>query len=689
MTINTSSNDARAWYSGSRADFLKATGEDIANKLLGRAVLENYDIQIQQQQEWRESVSILQKNISRQIPVLREALAKPEAEPISHVILEYDFKRRGLRIDCVLIARGVIFVIEFKRSQISATDRDQVMRYAVNLIEFHQETRLACEREGVIVVPIIALTAGRLESDPYWTGFGEGPWVSVANKALESDRRTLLQAISIGLANRRTDAPLSAVDWLSSNFYPSSSILDAALSLYGNHDVSAINEHAASQQEIASCVEEISAKIGKTLRDNEKMVIILSGAPGAGKTLVGLDLALRGPYAKETTFVTGNAPLIDVLTEALQHSYKKRSSTTPTGYRRKDMNLVAEMATYKLVKAHQFINHNQLISQSSKHGNTDGRVIVFDEAQRTYEKGRKVLGSPLPKHEAELVLELQQKTFPTGGKVVVALIGHNQAINKGERGLIAWLEAADKLGWKYCVSDQTLTTGEIETAEKWLSHHGREKLHNGHLSKSLRFYRNAALEQWAAHVVTGAKDAAEKVGQQLGANNHEIYLTRSLARAREWARKQVISDERVGIIASSQGRRLAAEGLFVEMKPDIASWMLLPTSDIRSSNALETVQNQYQVQGLELDYCIVCWDLDLRWTGNAWGAQKINGSDWKHDNSLQVAKNGYRVLLTRARRGMIIFVPMGDLSGSDITRPVAEYDRTARYLVECGARLIE
>jgi hypothetical protein len=201
----------------------------------------------------------------------------------------------------------------------------------------------------------------------------------------------------------------------------------------------------------------------------------------------------------------------------------------------------------------------------------------------------------------------------------------------------------------------------------------------------MRFYRNSAVESWVSALLDGNSKAAKECASKLKSNNCPIYVTRSLEAAREWTRKRAFGSQRMGIVASGQARRLAAEGLFVDHKPDIATWMLAPSTDFRSSNALETVQNQYQIQGLELDFTIVAWDADLRWEGKTWAAYKLSGGDWQRDKLLSVAKNSYRVLLTRARQGMIIFVPFGDTSSSDDTRKASFYDGIASYLEQCGA----
>jgi hypothetical protein len=556
------------------------------------------------------------------------------------------------------------------------------MNYGVNLLEFHRITREWCEETDAIVVPVLALTEGRAQRPLDWSGLSGHSWPALLHKPLECDRDTLAKALLLALRNRRSDTYVSGDSWLNSPFKPSSSILDAALSLYGNHDVAAIQDHAAPKEAINASTNEIRSHIRRSLDIGAYHIIFLSGAPGAGKTLVGLDIVMRGGHADGAVFVTGNAPLVEVLNAALDESYRtqgrRAASWTPTGYRRADAPLVASAANFKIVKAHNFLG-----KRGQPHRQEDGRVLVFDEAQRTYEKGRVVLREKLLDHEADLILTMQRNAFPAGGAVIVALIGHNQAINRGERGIVAWLDAAERQGWGFSIGDETLALAEFQDRNKWANHSKRERLEHGHLHQSMRYYRNAAVEAWAGAVLEGDAINARAANVQ---EIDTIWLTRSLDAARRWARRGAIGGQRSGLIGSGQARRLAAEGLFVDYKPDIATWMLAPSSDIRSSNALETVQNQYQIQGLELDYCIVCWDADLRREGDQWVAYKLSGSDWKKDRLIGVAKNGYRVLLTRARKGMIIFVPTGDRSGEDATRKVTFYDGVWEFLKACGAK---
>lgn len=634
-------------------------------------------------------MGVLQRGLQHRIgdiQLLKSTLASKDLVAFTHVLLEFDFRRRGLRMDCVLLGDGVITVVEFKRSKLGAADREQVTNYAVNLVEFHEETRRLVTEGGVIVVPVLSLTAsGKVREQDYKRGFLRDPWSSVLARPLECDGTTLHAALRFALSQRRTDRSIDCIRWLGSRFSPSSTILDAAISLYGQHDVSAIAAHAAPVELIDECAAEVGKIAAQSRQDGVNRIIFVSGSPGAGKTLVGLKLAFDSRLRGDTVFVTGNSPLVEVLSVALKGAYKRRSSrmvqaVVASGYAREDAARVIGMSTFKLVKAHAFLG------ERGRHlGNADGRVVIFDEAQRTYRKGRLVLRAPLAADEAQLILESLQKTHPRGA-VVIALIGHNQAINVGEMGIGAWFRAAEVCGWRFAISDETLQLGEVASSGAWSVHPLRERLGIGHLPHSLRYYRNVGLERWADSVLANRVEEASLLASQLDAGGDTVWITRSLPHARRWVRDRRVGQECAGIIASGQARRLAAEGLFVDFKPDIAAWMLASGDDVRSSNMLETVQNQYQVQGLELDYTIVCWDGDLRRGSNGWQAWKMIGANWKKDRELEIASNGYRVLLTRARKAMVVFVPRGDQLGEDETRPAAMYDEIAGYLVKCGAR---
>lgn len=674
-----------AWYEADRATFVGDDLERVVGELTTAAAHQGLHIEPSQAEEWESSVELLQSELEDQVlkvELLRSALA--ELEDYQHVILEYDFRRRGLRMDCVLLGKGVVVVIEFKRASIARADRDQVSNYCINLVEFHEETQRACRDEGCVVIPVVALTNADVDR-PVRREFHHAPWSAVLRDPLECGKTGLRKALASALALRRSHTPLDRKAWLASRFSPSSSIIDAAVSLYGQHTVSAIARHASSVEQIERCTQRVVEWAVRSTKDKKKRIVFVSGAPGAGKTLVGLKLAFHSDLRSEAVFVTGNAPLVDVLRAALKESYRARRRNDKrfviTGYPRKEAHQqVIRMSTFKIVKAHDFLGE-----RGKKTGSIDGRVVIFDEAQRTYKQGRMVLRKKLEHNEADLILRSLERSYGDGA-VVVALLGHNQAINRGELGVAAWFQAAHDRGWTCVIADETLELTEVREAREWLKRCQREVLEVGHLDQSLRYYRNERIEQWAACVLddddpTGARSIAEQFAAE-----DTVWVVRDLATARSWARSRRVGDERSGIIASGQARRLAAEGLFVDFKPDIANWMLAPSADIRSSSMLETVQNQYQIQGLEIDYSIVCWDLDLRREDHGWKAYKLDGDDWKVDTAVGVAKNGYRVLLTRARRGMVVFVPRGDGTEVDVTRSPPSYDAIAKYLVSCGAK---
>jgi hypothetical protein len=382
-----------AWYENDRKSFLAASLDTVVGTLANAATQFGLHIEPEQNEEWYSSIGLLQDQLKDRVELIRTALASPELRAFRDVVLEYDFRRRGLRLDCVLLGDGIIAVVEFKRSAITSGDRDQVTNYCINLVEFHEETRRAVEREECIVVPIVCLTAGRRAAQGEAPStFHNPPWAAVVRRPLECDASSLQTALCAALGARRSYLRVERDKWLTAKFSPSSTILDAAISLYGEHDVSAIKQHAAPVELIAACTKEVGSVIEQSQFDKQNRIVFVSGAPGAGKTLVGLKLAFDSRFRNDAIFVTGNTPLVDVLQEALAGSYrtgnKRNDSLIKSGYSRakKDAEQVMKMATFKLVKAHQFLGE-----RGSETGSKDGRVVVFDEAQRTYAKGKEVL----------------------------------------------------------------------------------------------------------------------------------------------------------------------------------------------------------------------------------------------------------------------------------------------------------
>ena len=450
------------------------------------AHLDGWKVEPEQAIEWKESISLLRNQaFDEPIEILRQALRDEQLDCIESVVLEYDFKRRGLRIDAVLLVGSHSLVIEFKRSKLTSGDRDQVINYCVNLCEFHQVTQNSVNSNSGMVIPILVSREDRnqeLIHTDLSCCFED--WKSIPKQTVRCYGGDLRAAL-IGVTKQLIQTPSISVDiWNKSPFNPSSTIIDAALSLYGNHDVSAIREHANEMETIKKCTNEIKAQIESSKNSNGKSLIIMSGAPGAGKTLVGLDIAFSKEFRESTVFLTGNAPLVDVLTASLERSYQRmsgRKKNQLTGYSKEGVKFVEKNTVFKIVKAHHFLKSNKSKKQSDS---SDGDVLIIDEAQRTYEKGRVVIRGepPLTDHESNLIIEQMQKR---NNPVIVLLIGHNQHINRGERGAKAWLESAEKYGWDVFISDETLSLSEFNDERKnWVKHPLRKKSIHGHLQDS-------------------------------------------------------------------------------------------------------------------------------------------------------------------------------------------------------------
>lgn len=664
------------WYCESRSEFLSKKESEVTGILCKKAIQEGLKVEPAQIKEWDESIKLLQS-----------CLMEVHLTKIDGLILEYDFKRRGLRMDVILLTGKNAIVIEFKRSKLTATDSEQVVNYCVNLCEFHEVTQKNIKNKGLIIPVLVSR-----ENNSQHTVvadlknlYSDWPIPKQISRCFGEQLPYLLHEILKGIDYTK-DCDFKR--WNDSSFKPSSTIIDAALSLYGNHDVTAIKEHANEMEVIHNCTKELKSVITEARDIGGKSLIFMSGVPGAGKTLVGLDLTFSSLWKEHTVFLTGNAPLVEVLQESLKRSYTGMDNQrikSLTGYTKEGIKYVTSNTVFKIVKAHHFLKQNKNKEQISS---TDGNILVIDEAQRTYEKGRMVIDHKLEDHEANLIIdEMNNRESP----VIVLLIGHKQNINKGERGAIAWLEAAEKYNWSVYISNETIELNEFdnETQIKWKNHSLRQPLKYGHLKSAIRYYRSKSIEKWVGFILENELKKAQSESNLMISMGHKIFITRSLNKAKDYVKNIRIGEERAGLIASGKGVRLASDGLFPYMKPDIAKWMLTPMGDIRSSNMLETAQNQFQIQGLEIDYSIVCWDADLRHEKGQWTCYNMSGTDWQKQNEsqLQERKNGYRVLLTRARKGMVIFVPKGDTSDpiQDPTRQPSYYNGIYEFLINCGA----
>ena len=662
-----------SWYKSTVDVFLSASLQDIYFTLDKSAREDGYSIESEQKEEWEATIGVVKK-----------ALARPGLGLIKGILAEYNFRRRGLRIDFVLLAPGAIFVVEFKRGDVSQSAKDQAMRYAKNLLEFHDITQQLRPK----VYPIVVTRKGEVGAHGKLGFSTNRPELNA--RPLCCSETDLGQTLENALNFARNEGHCPSVDeWDSSAFSPSTQIIDAAIALYGRHEVGAISV-IKSQQEaavaIARCADSVKKKINDFTRKGENGLIIVTGEPGAGKTLVGLDTVFKREFVRQSVFVTGNAPLVEVLTESLSRSYRrltdKKWDESLGGFPRDEDGFVEDSTTFNIVNAHSFLSDKE----GQQYSGSEGRILVFDEAQRTLSEGKEVNRERLEKHEAYLVIE---KMMKRPGAIIVLLLGHNQNINTKELGATIWFRAAKEYKWKCAISAESAKLPELELGCAEIEGSGLlESMEGTHLKVSVR--NRANIEPWVRAVLELNDPAAARAVIEASSTDRypvRVHLSRDLEQCRAYIRQNYdLFDERAGILAAGQGKRLRADGIRPDYKPDIADWMLRPSTDIRSSNMLEEVQNQYQIQGLEIDHAVVCWDLDLRREEGNWACYNVNGDDWQRGSTqLESRINSYRVLLTRSRASMIIFVPMGADPESDATRDAAKYQQIADYILECGA----
>ena len=664
-----------AWYVSDKDTFIKCEKPElITNEISENASKQGWAYMPDQMVEWMETVKVMQK-------ALKES---PGLEFISGVIAEYNFKRRGLRMDFVLTGPGAIYIIEFKRGKLAAADRDQVMRYAASIQEFHAYTQTKSPR----IYPLLVTRTGK-NSIGKIEGFFKS-WPNIPTKPIECGSNRLGDALI--QCNTYTISPegVDAIKWCESEFNPSTQIVDAAVTLWGQHDVSAINKHTATIENIVKCSKTVIDTVINATIERRKEIIMITGTPGSGKTLAGLQINFSRELAGEALFVTGNAPLVEVLNMALSRSYKKtgKKGRIVNGYTKSESKFVEKNTDFKIVKAHSYLTTDS----------TDGRVVIFDEAQRTLAKGTKVNNLALLDNEADLILERLESRYTDKLPVLILLIGHKQNINDTELGVPIWIEAARRHGWHYSLCEETAELAEFKSIPELKTNRLYRSLKHTHLLGDLR----NKYAQWADHVLGGNSPGQPPGGNPVAAKTYsdlklsaaeKVKITRNLSAAKDHLKSNLgLPGDSKGIISSGNADRLRAEGLFIREKPPIAPWILCPSDDIRSSNMLEQVQNQFNIQGLELDHVLMCWDIDLRRIESKWSCHDILKSRWSPRNhlkrELESRINSYRVLLTRSRSSLTIYVPNGDPDSQDKTRPSKEYDRIYNYLISCGAEPI-
>lgn len=589
---------------------------------------------------------------------------------------EFAIPRMGKRADCMLLLKNIVFALEYKVGS-STFERhaiEQVYDYALDLKNFHRGSHEA------VIVPILIATRAHSETvEPQFAPDNVAAPIMVGTD-------TLRQVIELTCA--RVTAPLLPQDWANSGYQPTPTIIEAAQALYETHEVTNIARSDAGAMNLAATDKRISDIIEMAKREGHKAICFITGVPGAGKTLAGLNIATRraADHSDENAvFLSGNGPLVKVLCEALVRDKCARNKVSGCTVKKSDV----ERDVNAFI---QNIHHFRDEYLRDPHPPFE-KVVVFDEAQRawTRDQASKFMKTKrgqenFDQSEPEFLISVMDRHQDWA--VIVCLIGGGQEINTGEAGLGEWLTALrDRFPhWQVHASSLLANTDYTVSKDARKMLDAPSIIHHPdlHLNVSMRSFRAETLNGFISALLDGDVSRARTSYAALK-NRYPIRLTRSLEAAREWLRSTARGSERYGVIASSGAYRLRPEGIQVKNSIDPADWFLNDRDDVRSSFYLEEAGTEFDVQGLELDWSCLAWDADLRWNGDGWKTQSFRGTTWQNVNSEErrlYLINAYRVLLTRARQGMVIFVPEG--SEQDFTRLPSFYDPTYRLLLGCG-----
>jgi hypothetical protein len=611
----------------------------------------------------------------RQIRELKQTLTGFQEATL---LLEFEIPRIGKRVDAILLLNGSILVLEYKvgAKTYDATSIDQAYDYALDLKNFHKASH------HLTIVPVLIATDAPSKSPTLKIG------VDGITSPLLANSDNLLTVLNL-LSTTLPKVGLDADAWINSTYHPTPSIVEAAQALYKGHKVEEISRSDAGAINLTKTCSHVSRVIDDAKVNNKKVICLITGTAGAGKSLAGLNIAterMRYLEDEHAVFLSGNGPLVAVLRAALVQDQLAENDLLP-----KDERIKRKPAEQKASAFIQNIHHFRDDNLASNEAPVE-KVVIFDEAQRAWNKEqtfsfmkRKRGQDNFSMSEPDFLLSVMNRH--KDWCVVVCLIGGGQEINTGEAGITEWITALKEnyQDWEIHFSDEIFKS-DYALSREWLEDQGPLKLHiepDLNLSVSLRSFRAEKLSAFINAVISGDAIKAREIKEHL--TNYPIYLTRDLEKAKDQLRQWARGSERIGLVASSNAIRLKPSGIFVKGEIDPALWFLKGKSDIRSSHYLEDVATEFDVQGLEIDWVGVCWDANFRVDDGKWITYNFSGSKWQSVHDLEKQKyiaNSYRVLLTRGRQGIVIFVPDGN--DADPTRKKTFYDQTYDFLKICG-----
>ena len=623
-----------------------------------------------------------------QLPTLMngcaELIAAVPAAADYELLLEYPIPRVGKRIDAVLLMNDVIVAIETKTGHAPTAAERQVDDYAIYLACFHEPSAKRT------IVPLVI-------SDGHIASGGVRPFADEVIRPcrIASSKDVGRALIFIERENYTLDAdPINADAWDKGRFRPIPPIIEAAVKLYSEMEVFEIGHACAAQEDLDRATNALVEAVTEARTSGKKLICFVTGVPGAGKTLVGLNAVHRKELRDGSAFLSGNGPLIKIIREALIRDVTQRSRNTGKPITRR----AAEISVQAFVQSvHRFAETHY---QKDDPVPSD-RVIVFDEAQRDWDAEQNKRAKRPEVSEAHMMLDVMSRH--EGWAVLVCLIGGGQEINRGEAGLAEWGTALRKFKeWEVYASPQVLAKkleGPFLLFREEDPYPDRIKaVSQFHLEVSNRSIRAEHMSDWVDAVLRGDPNAARQIASGM---QYPPVLTRSLPTVRAWLQGKRRGFTRSGLVASASASRLREDGIETAFgfhrDFEWERWFLDRDAcdevgcdhkychDVRASSRLEVAATQFEVQGLELDWIGLCWGEDLIWTENRWASFNFGGKIWKpnrNERKHQFRVNGYRVLLTRARQGMILYIP--EPSPEDSSRLRKELDSTAEFLVGCG-----
>ena len=654
----------RAWYVASAERFRSSSHEEILGEIAKNS---GFDDVLLQKDAWLA-----------QIDFLRDRLRGLDGS----ILFEFNIPRMGRRIDVVLLTAGIVFAIEFKigESSYRETAVEQAWDYALDLKNFHAPSH------NLTIAPILVATNA---PDRVMALVRDDDGVL---RPLLANARTFSDAIDAVKSNFAA-APIDLERWLTGSYRPTPTIIEAARALYAHHSVEEIARHDAGAENLRVTSQRVEELVAEAKRTGQKRICFVTGVPGAGKTLVGLNVATRRSDDDPTSpavYLSGNGPLVDVLREALARDECERLAARNIKARKGPIR--SKVSSF-IQNVHHFRDDMLRNDQAAP----VEHVAIFDEAQRAWTREK---AESWMKTKKKVTFQHSEPEFLLSSmdrhqdwSVVVCLVGGGQEINTGEAGIDEWLDAvsAGFPDWRMHISSR-LTDSEY-AAGRALDRVRNRPFTNLddclHLGVSMRSFRAENVSSFVKAVLD--HDLHGATAALYGMNGrYPIVITRDLDAAKEWVRQRSRGSERYGLVTSSKAYRLKPHAIDVRVNVDPVHWFLDGKDDIRSSYYLEDAATEFQVQGLELDWTCVTWDGDLRVNDGAWRYHDFRGNRWTNVNSAENRRyllNAYRVLLTRARQGMVIFVPPGN--ASDLTRPPKYYDETFTYLQRAGLRSID